>query len=201
MHAIVRGFWHNPNNTGLIACDSIYFLTTHFRISKRISGLTSRGALHIFNTIFVSSHMYPENPEGTQVFAGSMNMRYISGTARNRTHNLFRPKREPITLCHSDGFWCVVVAYSVVGMSFVVVAMLLSSQSYLIGGCYSVHAVAVVVCRRCQLHCRRGLVVTLMLLLLLLMLFTALPLLLFPKSSSLSLFWSCYVELLSSSLM
>ena len=29
-----------------------------------------------FNTIFVSSHMYPENPEGTQVIVGSMN--YIS---------------------------------------------------------------------------------------------------------------------------
>ena len=27
-----------------------------------------------FNTIFVSSHMYPENPEGTQVIVGSMNM-------------------------------------------------------------------------------------------------------------------------------
>ena len=26
------------------------------------------------NTIFVSSHMYPENPEGTQVIVGSMNM-------------------------------------------------------------------------------------------------------------------------------
>ena len=47
--------------------------------------------------------MYPENPEGTQVIVGSMNMGYISDTARNRTHNLFRPKREPIPLCHSDG--------------------------------------------------------------------------------------------------
>ena len=41
------------------------------------------------NTIFVSSHMYPENPEGTQVIIGSMNMGYISDTARNRTHNLY----------------------------------------------------------------------------------------------------------------
>ena len=55
-----------------------------------------------FNTIFVSSHMYPENPEGTQVIVGSMNMGYISATARNRTHDLFRPKREPIPLGHSD---------------------------------------------------------------------------------------------------
>ena len=46
--------------------------------------------------------MYPENPEGTQVIVGSMNMGYISDTARNRTHNLFRPKREPIPLGHSD---------------------------------------------------------------------------------------------------
>ena len=29
-----------------------------------------------FNTIFVSSHMYPENPEGAQVILGSMNMGY-----------------------------------------------------------------------------------------------------------------------------
>ena len=27
--------------------------------------------------MFVSSHMYPENPEGTQVIVGSMNMGYI----------------------------------------------------------------------------------------------------------------------------
>ena len=60
--------------------------------------------IHIFffNTIFMSSHMYPENPEGTQVIVGSMNMGYISDTARNRTpHNLFRPKREPKPLGHS----------------------------------------------------------------------------------------------------
>ena len=40
--------------------------------------------------------MYPENLEGTQVIVGSLNMGYISDTARNRTHNLFRPKRAPI---------------------------------------------------------------------------------------------------------
>ena len=55
-----------------------------------------------FNTIFVSSHMYPENPEGTQVIVGSMNMGYVFDTARNRIHNLFRPKREPIPLGHSE---------------------------------------------------------------------------------------------------
>ena len=58
---------------------------------------------YFLNTIFVSNHMYPENPEGTQIIVGSMNMGYISDTARNRTHNLFRPKREPIPLGHSDG--------------------------------------------------------------------------------------------------
>ena len=42
--------------------------------------------------------MYSENPEGTKVIIGSMNMGYISDTARNRTHNLFRPKWEPISL-------------------------------------------------------------------------------------------------------
>ena len=46
--------------------------------------------------------MYPENPEGTQV--GSLNMGYIYDTARNRTHNLFRPKWEPISLGHRGGF-------------------------------------------------------------------------------------------------
>ena len=46
--------------------------------------------------------MYPENPEGTQVIVGSMNMGYISDPARNQTHNLFRPKRESIPLGHSD---------------------------------------------------------------------------------------------------
>ena len=48
--------------------------------------------------------MYPENPEETQVIVGSMNMGYISDTARNRTHNLFHPKQEPIPLGHSDRF-------------------------------------------------------------------------------------------------
>ena len=35
------------------------------------------------NTIFVSSLMYPENLKGTQIIVGSMNMGYISNTARN----------------------------------------------------------------------------------------------------------------------
>ena len=48
--------------------------------------------------------MCPENPEGTQVIVGSINMGYISDTARNRTHNLFRPKQEPIPPGHSDGY-------------------------------------------------------------------------------------------------
>ena len=47
--------------------------------------------------------MYPENHEGTPVIVGSMNMGYIFDTARNRTNNLFRPKRESIPLGHSDG--------------------------------------------------------------------------------------------------
>ena len=51
----------------------------------------------------IYSIMYPENPEGTQVIVGSMNMGYISDTGRNQTHNLFRPKCAPIPLGHSDG--------------------------------------------------------------------------------------------------
>ena len=43
--------------------------------------------------------MYPENPEKSQV--DSINMGYISVTARNRTRNLFHPKQEPISLGHS----------------------------------------------------------------------------------------------------
>ena len=45
--------------------------------------------------------MYPENPEGIQVIVGSMNMGYVSETARNRTHNLFRLKPAPIPLGHN----------------------------------------------------------------------------------------------------
>ena len=30
-----------------------------------------------FNRVFVSSHMYSENPEGTRVIVGSMNMGYF----------------------------------------------------------------------------------------------------------------------------
>ena len=59
-----------------------------------------------FNTIFVPSHMYPENPEGTQIIVGSMNMGYISDIARNRIHSLFRLKKEPIPLGHSGGLLC-----------------------------------------------------------------------------------------------
>ena len=57
------------------------------------------------NTIFVISHIYPENHKGNQVIVGSMNMGYISDTARNRTHNLFRPKWElaDTTRPQSDG--------------------------------------------------------------------------------------------------
>ena len=47
--------------------------------------------------------MYPENPEGTQVIVGSVNMGYISDAARNRSHNLFRPKRVSIPLGNTDG--------------------------------------------------------------------------------------------------
>ena len=55
--------------------------------------------IHFFiffkNTIFVSSRMYPENLEGTQVIVGSMNIGYIYDTARNRTHNLSQAGADP----------------------------------------------------------------------------------------------------------
>ena len=47
--------------------------------------------------------MYLENPEGIWVIVGSMNMRYVSDTARTRTRNLFRIKCTPIPLGHMDG--------------------------------------------------------------------------------------------------
>ena len=72
------------------------------RYSSAITSPATRIFFFFFNTIFVSSHIYPENPEGTKVIVGSMNMGYMSDTARNRTHNLFRPKRESIPLGHSD---------------------------------------------------------------------------------------------------
>ena len=77
-------------------CD--HLVLVRVKIKKLLTYL-----LYFFNTFFVSSHMYSENPKGTQVIVGSKNMGYIFDTARNRTHNLFRPKREPIPLCHSDG--------------------------------------------------------------------------------------------------
>ena len=63
-----------------------------------------------FNTIFVSNHMYPENPEGTRVIVKfhEHGIWYISDTARNRSHNMFRLINAracaPISLGHSDGF-------------------------------------------------------------------------------------------------
>ena len=57
-----------------------------FKVSQSVRGF--------LNKIFVSSHMYPENPERTQVIVGSMNMGYISDTVRNRTHNLIYHKRD-----------------------------------------------------------------------------------------------------------
>ena len=38
-------------------------------------------------------------------------MGYISDTARNRTHNLFRPKWELTPLGHSDGHCCFVLFF------------------------------------------------------------------------------------------
>ena len=41
--------------------------------------------------------MYPENPEGTQVIVGSMNMGYIYPTLPGIELTTFRPGREPMT--------------------------------------------------------------------------------------------------------
>ena len=97
--------------TWICPCPAHPWIVTviHNRPCKQSSQLqlsirfTPSRCLDVFNTIFVSSHMYPENPEGTRVIAGSMKKGYVSDTARNRTHNLFRPKCAPIPLGHSDG--------------------------------------------------------------------------------------------------
>ena len=50
--------------------------------------------------------MYPDNLEGDPSNRWLIEQgKYISDTARNRTHNLFRPKQEPIPLRHSDGLF------------------------------------------------------------------------------------------------
>ena len=56
-------------------------------------------ALVVFlNTIFLSNHMYPENPKGARVIVGYVDM-YLD-TARTR--NLFCPKSMPIPVGDSD---------------------------------------------------------------------------------------------------
>ena len=102
-----------------------------------------------FNTIFVSSRMYPENPEGTQLIVGSMNMGYdISDPARNRTHNLFCPKREPIPLGHAatvtDNDWlCSLSADAVINIQ-----LTSNDQQYLI--CYISHGQEFKECPYCR---------------------------------------------------
>jgi len=78
-------------------------ISRHKFIEFLLASLGTQNLPHnnFFKHNFCSSHMYPENPEGTQVIVSSMNMGYISDTARNRTHNLFCPK--PIPLGHHDG--------------------------------------------------------------------------------------------------
>ena len=69
--------------------------------------LINPGKNKIFvNTIFVSSHMYPENPDGTQVIVGSMNMGYISDTIAGSFEILIlselrKKKPETDTICRS----------------------------------------------------------------------------------------------------
>ena len=67
--------------------------------------LASLGTFILFSTQFLCQAICTQEPRigGTQVIVGSMSMGYISDTARNRTHNLFRPKREPMPLGHNDG--------------------------------------------------------------------------------------------------
>ena len=54
--------------------------------------------------------MYPENPEGTQVNVGSMNMGYISDTARNQTHNLLSQAGADTTM---PQWWKVIIIHGI----------------------------------------------------------------------------------------
>ena len=56
-------------------------------------------------TQFLCQAICTQRPEGTQVIVGSMNMEYISDTARNRTHNLFRPKRDGLVCLALNSFF------------------------------------------------------------------------------------------------
>ena len=83
-----------------IICDYIsVFCWLQLTISHRFFGKTDLD----FSCFLCQAICTQRTPEETQVIVGSMNMGYISDTTRNRTHNLFRPKREPIPLGHSDG--------------------------------------------------------------------------------------------------
>ena len=70
-----------------------------------------------FNTSFVSSQMYPDNPEGTRVIVGSiiMNMRcdiYSTCQESNSQPVPFQlPKCAPIPLGHSDGYTLSTAGY------------------------------------------------------------------------------------------
>ena len=74
-------------------------------IAVLLSGVLRAAArLILLNTILcVKPYVLIEPRRKNQVFVGSKNMGYISDTVRNRIHNLFRPKYEPIPLSHSDG--------------------------------------------------------------------------------------------------
>ena len=88
--------------------------------------------------------MYPENPEGTQVIVGSMNMGYISDTARNRTHNLFRPKREPLPLDHSDH--CLLPFVSYVSFMILFVLSCVIKLNLLHHNCFYIQSFAASMC-------------------------------------------------------
>ena len=79
--------------------------SSHFSVEREEPVLWTENLIEIislftivFNTIFVSSHIHPENSEGTQIIFHEHGIWFIPDTARNRTHNLFRPKCAPIRL-------------------------------------------------------------------------------------------------------
>ena len=71
-------------------------------IVKEFSEISGPASIDFFlHNLCVKPYVPREPRRDWRVIVGSMNMGYISDTARDRTHNLFRLKREPIPLYHS----------------------------------------------------------------------------------------------------
>ena len=95
--------WKEPGTCEIFFSEPNEFSTvgscTYLRPGMHYKDITCATQL-LFSTQFLCQAIYvPREPRRDP--SSSMNMAYISDTPRNRTHNLFRPKRESIPLGHS----------------------------------------------------------------------------------------------------